>query len=148
MRLTRCLALSLEESKIHKADTIRHRQNLKSGREGRAGQPLDVQENWDQGKHKATGSWNQGAEGTELSFGAQADKGLGLGSGLDNEVEKERPSTSPSSRPVARADSEELVMKACFPPIRTPGASLDQENRALEREPKAYPSGPAHFRSL
>lgn len=35
--LTSALALSLGEIKIHKANTIRHRQNLKSGREGRAG---------------------------------------------------------------------------------------------------------------
>lgn len=49
------------ESKIHKADTIRHRQNLKSGREGRAGQPLDVQENWDQGQ--AQGYWELESRG-------------------------------------------------------------------------------------
>ena len=78
----------------------------------------------DLGPRASTGYWeveSRGLKGTELSFGAQADKGLGLSSGLDNEVEKEKPSTSLSSRPVARADSEELVMKGpCFPPHPDP----------------------------
>lgn len=74
---------------------------------------------------------------------ARADKGLGLSSGVGSEVEKgqKKPSTSPPSRPVARADSEELVMKGPLfsTPLGPQELLLTRRTRTRWREPRPIP---------
>ena len=111
--------------------------------EGRAGQPLDMQENLDQ--VLGYGSCRQGGWKALSCFVAWADKGLGLSSGVGSEVEKGEEAIHISSQQTCcqgrfwgAGDERPPV----FHPIGTPVASSDQENKDMLERAKAYPSGP------